>query len=62
MGPAPTAPWRVHPIPPLQLEEPSLKPQPFPPLPPSSPTPLTLLTLFATLREGAVEAGVGEAP
>ena len=37
-----TAAWRVLSNPPLQLEDPSLKPQPFPPHPPppSSPHPL----------------------
>ena len=42
VGLAPTAVWRVPPRPPLQLEDPSLKPNPFPPCPllPSSPTPL----------------------
>ena len=42
MGPAPSALWGVPPTPPLQLEDPSLKPQPFPPRPllPSSPHPL----------------------
>ena len=41
VGLAPTGVWRVPPHPPLQLEDPSLKPKPFPPrpLPPSSPHP-----------------------
>ena len=42
VGLAPTGVWRVPPPhPPLQLEDPSLKPKPFPPrpLPPSSPHP-----------------------
>ena len=47
------------PHPPLQLEGPSLKPKPFPPrpLPPSSPPPL--LALFAVVRDGAAQPGVG---
>ena len=46
------------PHPPLQLEDPSLKPKPFPPrpLPPSSPHPLAL---FAMPRDGAAQSGVG---
>ena len=52
VGLAPTGVWRVPPHPSLQLEDPSLKPKPFPPrlLPPSSPPP-TPLALFAMLRE-----------
>ena len=33
VGLAPTGVWRVPPHPPLQLEDPSLKPKPFPPRP-----------------------------
>ena len=60
VGLAPTAVWRVptHP-PPLQLEDPSLTTTlPSPPSP--SLFPPTPLALFAMLREGAAQAGVGE--
>ena len=59
VGLAPTGVWRVPPHPPLQLEDPSLKPKPFPPrllLPSSPPSPLAL---FAMFRDGAAQSGVG---
>ena len=59
MGLALTALWKVPPIPPLQLENPSLKPQPSLPVPLPHPPPLAL---FAMLREGAAQAGLGEGP
>ena len=57
VGLAPTA---LPPMPPLQLEDPSLEPRPFPSHPP--PHPPTPLTLFAMLTKGAAKAGVGEGP
>ena len=39
MGPAPTALWKVPTSPPLQLQDPSLKPQPLPPTLPVSVSP-----------------------
>ena len=57
VGPAPTALWRASL--PRQVEDASLKPQPFPPtLPSSSPRPLGS---FYDAQEGAAWAGVGEA-
>ena len=46
---------------PLQLEEPSLKPKPFPPcpLPPSSPHPLGSFCNAPGVRDGAAQSGVG---
>ena len=52
MGPAPAALLKVPPIPPLQLEAPSLKSYPF-----SVPT--LSLALFAMLWERAARADVG---
>ena len=62
VGLAPTALWRVpSPIPPLQLEDPFLTTAlPSPPSPFSSPQPP--LALFAMLREGTAQAGVGGGP
>ena len=59
VGPAPIALLKFPPQPPLQLEDPYVKPQPFSPrhLAPSSPHPLAL---FAMLRERAAQARVGE--
>ena len=59
MGLAPTSVWRVPPHPPLQLEDPSLKPTPLPSPPFPSLFPPPLLALFARLREGAAQAGGG---
>ena len=58
MGLAPAGVLEGPPHPPLQSEDPSLKPKPFPPraLPPSPPPPLAL---FAMLRDGAAQSGVG---
>ena len=60
MGLAPSGVSRVLPHPPLELEDPSLKPTPLPSPPSPSLFPPPLLALFATLREGAAQAGGGE--
>ena len=61
MGLAPTALWKVPPIPPLPQDDPSLAPQPFPPLSlPFPPGPLAALVLLAMLRREGAQTGVGE--
>ena len=61
VGPAPTGVWRVPPHAPLQLEDPSLKPKPFPPrpLPPSPSHPLGSFCNAPGVRDGAAQTGVG---
>ena len=58
-GSGPNCPLEGHPLfPPLQLEDPSLKPQPFRPHPPPSSSPHPA-ALSAMLWEGVAQAGVG---
>ena len=60
-GSGPNCPLeRPPPSPPLQLKDPSLKPQPFPPKPPLPLPPPTPAGSFAILRDRAAQAGVGE--